>query len=338
MTGPLTVTDQITANGQIVISDTTPTSATRRHPQGLRRRQRRRQVEPDGRCAQRIGHRRRQSVRRCRNPSSRRAAGSPDANDTSRRADPVPGPCRVGRCRQPQPALRHLRPCRHLDRLDHNRHLHHRRLQHDAAIHDSSRSPATSSTPPAVVQTLGAHGVPRPLDRPGAPARPKPTAANAIMLSSHDIEDVAPFAVTGNRDAVTDTGTVDPQQVDYPALVPLLMAALSQATRPHRRIGSRRLMSNDVFGDIEPADVWDADPTIDPLQVADPPPRAAGPGRPARRPGDSAPLARPARAAERDRLADVAHVDRRPHRRPRTGQPGRARPPRPRGTHHPDLG
>lgn len=50
-----------------------------------------------------------------------------------------------------------------------------------------------------------------------------------IMLSSHDIEDVAPFAVSGDRDAVDDDGRVVPQQVNYPALVPLLAAALAQA-------------------------------------------------------------------------------------------------------------
>ena len=58
------------------------------------------------------------------------------------------------------------------------------------------------------------------------------------FLSSHDIEDVAPYAVTGERDAVAgppqnegepEEGSPVYQQVNYPALVPLLTAALSQA-------------------------------------------------------------------------------------------------------------
>ena len=69
------------------------------------------------------------------------------------------------------------------------------------------------------------------------------------FLSSHDVQDVAPYAVTGERDAVTPEppliddgegnmvpdpsappgGQILPQQVDYTAIVPLLTGALSQA-------------------------------------------------------------------------------------------------------------
>lgn len=50
------------------------------------------------------------------------------------------------------------------------------------------------------------------------------------FLSSHDIEAVAPYAVTGERDAVDpDTGQPIWQQVSYPDLVPLLFAALADA-------------------------------------------------------------------------------------------------------------
>lgn len=49
------------------------------------------------------------------------------------------------------------------------------------------------------------------------------------MLSSVDIGTVAPYAVTGEPDAVTDEGVILPQQVDFSSLVPLLVAALSQA-------------------------------------------------------------------------------------------------------------
>jgi hypothetical protein len=50
-----------------------------------------------------------------------------------------------------------------------------------------------------------------------------------VMLSSHDVEDVAPYAVTGVRNAVDSDGAVVAQQVNFPALVPLLAAALAQA-------------------------------------------------------------------------------------------------------------
>jgi hypothetical protein len=49
------------------------------------------------------------------------------------------------------------------------------------------------------------------------------------FLSSHDVEDVAPYAVYGDRDAVDDAGQPVWQQVDFPALIPLLTAALAQA-------------------------------------------------------------------------------------------------------------
>jgi hypothetical protein len=50
------------------------------------------------------------------------------------------------------------------------------------------------------------------------------------FLSSHDIEDVAPYAVHGERDAVdADTGAAIWQQVSFPDLVPLLFAALADA-------------------------------------------------------------------------------------------------------------
>ena len=49
------------------------------------------------------------------------------------------------------------------------------------------------------------------------------------FLSSHDIEDVAGYAVSGERDATDDDGNPVLQQVNYPALVPLLFAALADA-------------------------------------------------------------------------------------------------------------
>jgi hypothetical protein len=61
------------------------------------------------------------------------------------------------------------------------------------------------------------------------PDTAEPHGPAQVMLSSHDVEDVAPHAVTGERDAVDDDGHIVAQQVDYGSLVPLLMAALSQA-------------------------------------------------------------------------------------------------------------
>jgi hypothetical protein len=49
------------------------------------------------------------------------------------------------------------------------------------------------------------------------------------FVSSHDIEDVAPYAVYGDRDAVDEQGAPVWQQVSYGDLVPLLFAALAQA-------------------------------------------------------------------------------------------------------------
>lgn len=49
------------------------------------------------------------------------------------------------------------------------------------------------------------------------------------FVSSHDVEAVAPYAVYGERDAVDETGAPVYQQVDFPGLVPLLVAALATA-------------------------------------------------------------------------------------------------------------
>lgn len=48
------------------------------------------------------------------------------------------------------------------------------------------------------------------------------------FLSSNDVEDVAPYAVTGERDAVREDGAIVPQMIDAAKLVPLLAAAVAQ--------------------------------------------------------------------------------------------------------------
>jgi hypothetical protein len=49
------------------------------------------------------------------------------------------------------------------------------------------------------------------------------------FVSSHDVQDHAPYAVYGARDAVDDAGAPVFQQVSYGDLVPLLFAALADA-------------------------------------------------------------------------------------------------------------
>lgn len=49
------------------------------------------------------------------------------------------------------------------------------------------------------------------------------------MLVAHEAQEVVPFAVSGEKDAVNDDGTPKMQQMDYPILVPLLTAALQEA-------------------------------------------------------------------------------------------------------------
>lgn len=56
-----------------------------------------------------------------------------------------------------------------------------------------------------------------------------PTGEQWVLLNSTDIEPLAPYAVTGDADAVDDDGKILGQQVNFPALVPLLFAALANA-------------------------------------------------------------------------------------------------------------
>ena len=46
---------------------------------------------------------------------------------------------------------------------------------------------------------------------------------------AHELAEVIPNAVTGEKDAVHDNGQMDIQQVDYGNLTPLLTAALQEA-------------------------------------------------------------------------------------------------------------
>jgi hypothetical protein len=68
----------------------------------------------------------------------------------------------------------------------------------------------------------------RPLGDDGVPGDPPADTTIWDLLSSQDIEDVAPYAVTGERDAVDDDGNPIFQQADYSKLVPLLVAAFGE--------------------------------------------------------------------------------------------------------------
>ncbi|MCM2537719.1 tail fiber domain-containing protein [Burkholderia glumae] len=51
----------------------------------------------------------------------------------------------------------------------------------------------------------------------------------AHYVLAHELQEVVPQAVSGEKDAVSDDGAIVPQQVDYSKLVPLLGAALQEA-------------------------------------------------------------------------------------------------------------
>ena len=44
------------------------------------------------------------------------------------------------------------------------------------------------------------------------------------MLIAHEVEEVAPYSVTGEKDAINEDGTAKYQQMDHQSLVPLLIA------------------------------------------------------------------------------------------------------------------
>ena len=54
---------------------------------------------------------------------------------------------------------------------------------------------------------------------------------NTDGFLAHELAEVAPYAVTGEKDAVTEDGSIKPQQVDMSKLVPLLTAALQDALK-----------------------------------------------------------------------------------------------------------
>ena len=102
--------------------------------------------------------------------------------------------------------------------------------------YNTTSDPRTKTPPPPtrgigdaadrVQQYGGAAWVGRHID----PATGEPeTGADWDFLSSHDVEVIAPYAVTGERDGVDGDGNPVYQQVDFSSLVPLLTAALADA-------------------------------------------------------------------------------------------------------------
>jgi hypothetical protein len=49
------------------------------------------------------------------------------------------------------------------------------------------------------------------------------------MFIAHETQEIAPYAVVGEKDAVDNDGNPIYQQMDHSALVPLLTAALQEA-------------------------------------------------------------------------------------------------------------
>ena len=46
---------------------------------------------------------------------------------------------------------------------------------------------------------------------------------------AHEVDAIIPYSVSGEKDALKDDGSIDPQQIDHSTLVPLLTAALQEA-------------------------------------------------------------------------------------------------------------
>lgn len=53
--------------------------------------------------------------------------------------------------------------------------------------------------------------------------------AERAMFIAHEVQDIAPYAVTGSKDATDEDGNPVYQTMDYSALVPVLWAALQEA-------------------------------------------------------------------------------------------------------------
>jgi hypothetical protein len=56
---------------------------------------------------------------------------------------------------------------------------------------------------------------------------------------AHELAEVVPLAVTGQKDAVNDDGSINPQSVDLSKVVPILVAAIQELTARIKILESR---------------------------------------------------------------------------------------------------
>ena len=56
---------------------------------------------------------------------------------------------------------------------------------------------------------------------------------------AHEVDEIAPRAVYGEKDAVEDDGRIKPQQLDHSKLVPLLTSALQDALSKIEKLEER---------------------------------------------------------------------------------------------------
>ena len=58
----------------------------------------------------------------------------------------------------------------------------------------------------------------------------KTNGSNGEGFLAHELAEVVPFAVTGQKDAMNEDGTINPQGVDMSKVVPILVAAIQELT------------------------------------------------------------------------------------------------------------
>lgn len=76
---------------------------------------------------------------------------------------------------------------------------------------------------------LGTHKVDK-LKVHSAAWKSDPGHAPRPMMLAHELQEVAPWAITGVKDACDESGNIVPQQVDYLSLIPLLIAKIQELT------------------------------------------------------------------------------------------------------------
>jgi hypothetical protein len=67
----------------------------------------------------------------------------------------------------------------------------------------------------------------------------KSDGSNGEGFLAHELAEVVPLAVTGQKDAVNDDGSINPQSVDLSKVVPILVAAIQELTARIKILESR---------------------------------------------------------------------------------------------------